>query len=368
MPCKSWQLERGLIRWKLMGVSKPTKSGDVIYFECTNNKPFPEALVYVWDIDKTYLDTQFETLRGLFRTAFEKAFQKRNVPGTATLIRALEATKTASKNLPIYFISASPPQMASKIFQKMQIDRISPWGVYFKDNLKNFRPRKFGRLKHHVGFKVQALLELRKQLSEKNRLILFGDDSESDAVIYSLFSDICCRRISVREILSLLEALHVQPEQRQKILRLQREIPESDPVEKIYINLVADTDPDYYGKFGRRVLATFTTFQAALDLFQDNRIDQTSLLTVAQDLLKNYGFTPEELAKSFEDLHKRGFLKSPTQNQVLPILKEQGMVPDHYAPSFIPSQTLQKLGEKILGLDLEEPWVPTHIDYLHDFR
>lgn len=343
---------------------------DVVYFEFNKPTTHEEDVVYVWDIDKTYLNTQFETWRGLFKTAFEKAFQKTNVPGTATLIRALESSRQKRNDeiLPIYFISASPPQMAAKIHQKMLIDKLNPCGIFFKDNLKNLRFSKFRRLKHHVGFKIQALLELRQSLSDSTRLILFGDDSESDAVVYSLFSDICSRRIKPNEILFLLDALHVIPEQRRRILKLQEAVKESDPVHKIYINLFNDTDPDYYAKFGRRVLATFTTFQAALDLYQSKKIDAASLIMVARDMVSNYGFTPEELAKSFEDLHKRGFLTVETQDEILPILKEAFLIPFHFIPSFKPVKALQKIGEKILGLDIEDPWVPTHIDYLNDFR
>src|ERR1700677_1007168 len=162
---------------------KFTKNGDVVNFEYFRFHPdVDDQLVYVWDIDKTYLDTKFETFRGLIKTAFEKAFQKINVPGAASLIRAIESSMEKKQRLPIYFISASPPQMEAKIFQKMRIDGLNPFGIFFKDNLKNFRPRKFKRLKQQVGFKIQALLELRALLKKPVRMVLFGDDSESDAV------------------------------------------------------------------------------------------------------------------------------------------------------------------------------------------
>ncbi|MBK9294447.1 MAG: hypothetical protein IPM57_08380 [Oligoflexia bacterium] len=343
---------------------------DVVYFEYQKLKN-PHDLVYVWDIDKTYLDTKFETIKGLFKTAFEKAFQKKNVPGTATLIRALQATKTDEK-VQIYFISASPPQMEKKIYQKMKLDRISPMGIFFKDNLKNIRPSKFKMLNKQVGFKVQALLELRSILPENVKLVMFGDDSESDAVIYSLFSDICNRRISNREILSVLEALHTPKEQRNRIEEVQKKIPQNDPVEKIYINLVNDTDPDYYAKFGRRVLATFTTLQAALDLYQSKHINLESLIIVAKDMISNYGFSPEELAKSLDDLHKRRFLKSQTLIEIVAHFKKENLLPSYYVaavnPLLVPLESLQKIGEKILGINEEDPWVPDSIDYLNDFR
>jgi hypothetical protein len=350
---------------------KYTKSGDVTFFEYEKGASSKiDEVVFVWDIDKTYLNTNFDTFRGLLRTAFEKAFQKINVPGTATLIKALEDSNRP-KALPLYFISASPPQMEAKIYQKMLIDGVKPYGIFFKDNLKNFRPSKFRRLKQQVGFKIQALLELRLKIKKRVKMVVFGDDSESDAVVYSLFSDICQRRLPNPEILSVLEALHVLPEQRDRIVKLQEQIEVEDPIERIYINLVADTDPDYYRKFGRRVLATFTTFQLALDLFQEKRITSESLVMVAKDMIFNYGFTSEEIGKSLQDLDKRGFLKSETLSMVIPLLKAHGLLPANFSDSFNPVRTLQKIGEKILEAvqaTTEDPLVPERIDYLHDFR
>lgn len=114
--------------------------------------------VFIWDLDKTYLDTHFESFSGLVRIVFEKAFQKRNIPGTAVLVRALFKS---DKRLPIYFISASPPQMQEKIKEKLDLDGIAPFGFFSKDNLKNLRPALWKRLTNHIGFKLQALMEIR---------------------------------------------------------------------------------------------------------------------------------------------------------------------------------------------------------------
>src|SRR5277367_947470 len=105
---------------------KVTYNGDVVTFEYFKLEPqIEDQAIYIWDIDKTYLDTKYDTFRGLIKTAFEKAFQKVNVPGTATLIRALSnSLGEKAQALPVYFISASPPQMEAKIHQKMLIDRV----------------------------------------------------------------------------------------------------------------------------------------------------------------------------------------------------------------------------------------------------
>ena len=59
--------------------------GDVVFFSYSPSaKTLDFSEVYVWDLDKTYLDTSWHTMKDLLRTAFEKSFQKRNVPGTST--------------------------------------------------------------------------------------------------------------------------------------------------------------------------------------------------------------------------------------------------------------------------------------------
>ena len=52
--------------------------GDVVYFRYVAAAEQRETTdVYVWDLDKTYLDTHWGTVRELTKTIVEKAFQKR---------------------------------------------------------------------------------------------------------------------------------------------------------------------------------------------------------------------------------------------------------------------------------------------------
>ncbi len=337
--------------------------GDVIFFEYVSEKIAAQApLVYVWDLDKTYLDTNITSLRGLIKTIREKAFQKKNVPGSATLVRSLiQNKKDSAPAFPLYFITASPPQMERKIKAKLEIDGILPFGAFFKDNLKNLKPNRFRRLTQQIGFKLQALLQLRIKLKSDVQQILWGDDSETDALIYSLYSDICSERIDVDEQMSLLESLSVTPYQMKVILDLKKQIPKQDPVHKIYINLATDTDPDYYTKFGRRTVPTYNTFQVALDLFQDARISAQTLTGIAQVLISGYAFSKEEILWSLEDLIQRRILNPESVDTIVSILRENQILPYQYK---FTQKTQTILGTKI---DLLE-WVPTKIDYLNDYR
>jgi hypothetical protein len=346
-------------------------SGDVVAFDYVRSKVAYEcALVHVWDIDKTYLDTHFESFRGLIRTAMEKAFQKRNVPGTNLLVRALirSHTEGSDKPFPIYFITASPPQMEKKIREKLALDGINPYGSFFKDNLKNLKPSRFWRLTHHLGYKLQALLDLRTQLGPEVKQILWGDDSESDAIIYSLYSDICSRRLAGGELVKVLHALRVVGEQIETIFELIDLIPSQDPVGKIYINLASDTDPDYYLKFGRRMVATNNSFQSAMDLYQDGRLNEDEVVSVAQDLITNYAYTPDELSKSLDSLIRRHIVGHDSIERLLPLLSDAGLLPPSYrSPPALRNLVVDESGFKRLE-DTDELWIPEYIDYLRENR
>ncbi len=349
-------------------------TGDVAFFLYTSEEVSRDAKeVFVWDLDKTYLDTSIESLSGIFKTAVEKAFQKKNVPGTGALVRALrnswQDVHLGRADFPIYFITASPPQMEKRIHEKLNLDGIYPYGVFFKDNLKNLRPSRWRRLRQQVGFKVQALLQLRSHLSADVRQVLWGDDSESDAIIYSLYSDICARRYTDEDLERILKSLHVTGAQMDTIFELQSELPAHDPVEKIYINLAADTDTEYYSKFGRRTLPTYNTFQTALDLFQDRRLNAEQVVKVAQDMQANFHFTRDELEKSLDDLIRRPTLAAETLSEIMPSLKDNQIIHKSYEPAAPPKSVSSRVGSRVFELEgATEPWIAEAIDYLREYR
>lgn len=348
-------------------------AGDVVFFRYASaalSKGTDE--VFVWDLDKTYLDTTLDSLSALWTTIVERAFHKKNVPGTRALLQALSKDWTKNKGqlrFPIFFITASPPQMEERISEKFVYDEIRPLGCFYKDNLRNLHPKRLWKLNKQVGYKVQALLQLRTFLKEEVKQVLFGDDSEADAIIYSLYSDICARRLGPQELRQILKSLSVANEQIDEILRLQTQVPENDPVGKIYINLAVDTDADYYLKFGRRTLPTENSFQLAIDLFQDSRLSLAGVQSVAQDLVYNYGFTADELLRSFEDLIRRKVLGVKAVEQIVPYFIERGLFYGSYKPSFeIPQETQIEKGQVLQLQGQFEPWIPDRVDYFHDYR
>ena len=70
-----------------MSTDAPDASGEKKTPEAEPQPLDRHRLVYRWDLDKTYLRTEFDTVRDVLRTAFEKPHDKRTVPGAAALLR-----------------------------------------------------------------------------------------------------------------------------------------------------------------------------------------------------------------------------------------------------------------------------------------
>jgi hypothetical protein len=342
-----------------------SQNGDVVSFYYAPPRVWAgHKEFFVWDLDRTYLDTIWNSLPDLIRVAREKAFQKKNVPGTLSLVQGLKRTwisRGHKEPFPLVFVTASPPQMEERIREKLLLDDVLPVGIFFKDNLKNLTFKRWRRLNQQVGFKVQALLQLRAELGDDVRQIFWGDDSESDAVIYSLYSDLCARRFTSAEFKEILNFFKVSGEQTDVILDIRDQTPNMDPVERIYINLATDTDPEYYQKFGWRMLPTYTTFQTALDLYQMENLSLAEIIKVAQDMVWNYGYTPDELTASLLDSLRRRLISKKTLNSVLPPLVEQNLL--------LPDFDADKWSVDVLPWE-DEPalWINPKTNYLHDWR
>src|SRR3954470_4202996 len=145
-----------------------------------------------WDLDKTYLRTEFDTVRDLVRTAFERADEKRTNPGAATLLREMSRAGVS-----IHILSGSPEQMRRRLEDKLRLDGIRWDSFTLKPNLKNVLRLRFRAVRDQVGYKLPALLSARAKLpSSKDagsaflREVLIGDDAESDALVYSLYADV----------------------------------------------------------------------------------------------------------------------------------------------------------------------------------
>jgi len=229
--------------------------------------------VFVWDIDKTYLSTAFSSIRGLARIPIEFAVDKLAIPGMPEILRALRrGPGPGYACLPLYFISASPPQIRRVIEHKMLLDGVEPDGITCKDwlsALAQFRP---GRLREQVGFKLCALLEgrLRRPLADE---YLFGDDAEKDPVAFHLYAQIVAGSISPGEAQERVAAEGVDREARQFVFDLVGRLPRRrGRVERIFIHLEKGTPPERFDGMGDLLVPVKGACELALALYEEGLI------------------------------------------------------------------------------------------------
>jgi hypothetical protein len=264
--------------------------------------PRPPRIIYRWDLDKTYLVTEFDTLRQLVRAAFQKAGDKVAVPGAAALIRELRA----GGDTRLCIVSGSPTQMRAVLEEKLKLDGVEWDELVLKNNVRNLLRGRFRALRGQVGYKLPVLLESRLNAPLESEEVLFGDDAETDAFIYSLYADLVAGRVAEDVLQRVLEAAQVYPDDVTRVFAALRKIGRADPVRRIFIHLDRLTPPAFFSRYGRRVVPIFNYFQAALVLMADGFLSAPQVIRVAVEMVQTAGHNLFTLSNSFQDLLRRG--------------------------------------------------------------
>ncbi len=260
-----------------------------------------------WDLDKTYLRTDFDTLGELVRTAIERPDRKRSVPGAAQLLRELNRSGAR-----IHIVSGSPRQMRGRLEEKLRIDRVRWDEMTLKPNLSNILRLRFSALRDQLGYKLPVLLASRvhdQRLGGDDvtvREALVGDDAEADAFVYSLYADVLGGAVPRAELERVLHAAHTYDDQARRCLDACDRLDEADVVERILIHLDRQSRPSRFDEYGARVVPFYNYLQAAFVLEQDGRIDAEGVLRVASELALRHRFDGDALARSHLDLWRRG--------------------------------------------------------------
>ena len=267
--------------------------------------------IYIWDVDKTYLNTHFESRRGLLRILIEASIDKTSLPGVKNLLLELRKGTTHDIALsPIYFVTASPLQLKKIIEGKFLIDGVQHDGLIVKDYLRLREKVGKMRFKNNYSYKLMALLNLRLHLPAQAKEILFGDDYEMDAEVYSLYSDIIGNQILTPQIESMLKHQLLAKSEIKKILEKVEEVKvlPSGQVEKIFIHTIKGQPPEYFQKFGDRLISTKNYLQTAAVLYKMGKISKEGFKRVANSFNLKYPIDEWSFQKSLMDLRERKIL------------------------------------------------------------
>ncbi len=282
--------------------------GAVSETQTRDREELPVRHVFRWDLDKTYLKTEFDTVKDLIKTALQKPEDKINVPGAVALLREISRDRDGGRSV-VTFISGSPTQMRRILEKKFELDGIRPDAFVLKPTLENILKGRFRAVRGQVGYKLDALLRIRQHHTTAPET-LFGDDAEQDAFIYSLYGDLVGGEISMDELRDILVEAEVYASSMERILESAEALDSVSHVDRIFINLDRRSPPGRFLTFGPRLVPIVNYFQAALVLWADETLTVENLMRVARGMIDSHDYGLIELANSFQDLLRRRVLSS----------------------------------------------------------
>lgn len=262
--------------------------------------------VYRWDLDKTYLDTDIHSVRGLLRSAFENASQKRTVPGAPALLRALIRFDPLAR---VTVVSGSPTQMRAVLSEKLALDGVRVDDLVLKDNLGNLRRGRMRAVTNQIGYKLPALLRQRAGGGPATKETLFGDDAEIDALIYSLYADVIAGRISPLDLAYHMARGGAYDDGIAAAVASLEKIPRVDSVEDIFIVLDQGTPPRTFDRLGPRVVPVYAWLQAAVVLWRRGRLSAALAADVVHACAEDGSLTERAIVSLVQDVARRGHIE-----------------------------------------------------------
>jgi hypothetical protein len=261
----------------------------------------PIRHLFRWDLDKTYLKTEFDTVRDLVRMARLTAEERENIPGSAALLRAIKAATPEPDAHGVYFISGSPNLIRAVIEKKFNLDGFQPDGFTLKPTLSDVIRGRFRAVRGQVAYKLAHLLHGRAEAPVGTPETLFGDDAENDAFIYTLYADAVAGRVPERTVLDVVEAAGAYPDQVDSIREALASIVHEPAIRRIIIHLDQQRSPEEFEPFLPEVVPIANHLQTAIILVLDGTLPIEVVRVVAQELLDRYQFGPERLERLASD-------------------------------------------------------------------
>jgi hypothetical protein len=218
------------------------------------------------------------------------------------LLRELRATDPAG----VFILSGSPEQMRKVLEAKLRLDGVRWDSFTLKPSLKNLLRGRLRFLKDQIGYKLASLLTARTMIESDLDEVLFGDDAEADAFIYSLYSDIMAGRVGPETLIAVLERARVYPDDIPELIRIAGQIAPHDGTRRIFIHLDRVSPVSVFAEFGSRVCPFYNYFQPALVLVEEGALDADAALRVGAEIVIQHHFSPDALIASFMDMVRRG--------------------------------------------------------------
>jgi hypothetical protein len=266
----------------------------------------------VCDIDKTYLETEFESVVSMVRIAFEAATAKVTVTGASEVLLAARWGDVAADGgpaagfpRPLHFVSSSPPQLRAVLEEKLMLDGLDWTSDTFKNQAYNLRMRRMDLLRQHVAYKSMAILRLVGAAGPGARFYLIGDNAETDAYIYCGVKLLLDGALTPDGYRRYLEAAGVEPAVAADLLAA-LPMPRGQKVAAILIRNVPRYQFVTAAPLTDGVQRFDNFFEAALLLAAHGVIEARSLWELTRRFHNHHGLTQRQLSAMLSVLEGEG--------------------------------------------------------------
>ncbi len=258
----------------------------------------------ICDIDKTYLETEFESISRMVRIAFEDAKAKVTVAGASDFLDLARWYSFFDENAseerlprPLHFVSSSPPQLRSVLEEKMIMDHIDWTSATFKNQAYNIKMGRVDLLRQHVAYKTLAILSIVSKAEPGTSFVMVGDNAETDAYIYLGVKLLAERQLSAAGLKTYLEIAGVESAVAAQIFEEATKVSENIRVANILIRAVPG-----YQSIDCPPLTGFISyfadyFDASLLLLSSNLIDPSSLWQLFRRFHNQHGYSMTNLGR-----------------------------------------------------------------------
>ena len=148
--------------------------------------------------------------------------------------------------------------------RKFALDGFIPDGFVLKPTVANILRGRFRAVRGQVGYKLTQLLQMRTEAPVGTKETLFGDDAESDALVYSLYADVVAGRVQPDDLRAVLKASGAYQSQIREVEDHLEGVVHEDPVKRIIIHLDNRTPPVAFQAFFPRLVPIYNHLQTAL--------------------------------------------------------------------------------------------------------
>ncbi|MEI8027319.1 MAG: phosphatase domain-containing protein [Pseudomonadota bacterium] len=268
---------------------------------------FCHPIQVICDIDKTYLETNFESIAKMAKIALESSEDKITVQGAQVLLNWLrwgEPDDLEGFNLdqivPLHFVSSSPPQLRRTLEEKLMFDGLLWSSDTFKDQAYNIFKGKFKLLKHQVAYKVAAILNLIARMKDDSHILFIGDNAESDPMIYQSISMLLTGLITESEFVGLLSSLGVKAHQTRDILDRIGDVPRNVKVSILIRRL--ESYPHRPSPIGGQVTIYYYDhyLELAMHLMSQNLLDPRRPFKLMKEFHNRAGFSLRAIGSALD--------------------------------------------------------------------